>query len=145
MFQDQLSEEEMRRRKYRNLVRNSERQWLLQIQMKQMQSDNPYVDDYYFNRFQQENRTFAPSVAAVALPSLRRKQRHGVSALPTHAPFCLVLLFLSLFPCAEAPVPLILPSDSVLRLNHDKEYVPRIDGENALGLGTRGMLAFLHA
>jgi hypothetical protein len=30
-------------------------------------------------------------------------------------------------------VPLILPSDSVLRLNHDREYVPRIDGENALG------------
>lgn len=30
-------------------------------------------------------------------------------------------------------MPLILPSDSVLRLNHDKEYVPRIDGENALG------------
>jgi hypothetical protein len=31
---------------------------MLQIQMKQMQSDNPYVDDFYFNTYQREHRRF---------------------------------------------------------------------------------------
>lgn len=35
-------------------MRNSERQWLLQIQMKQMQSENPYVDDFYYNTYVQQ-------------------------------------------------------------------------------------------
>ena len=32
---------------YNNLMTASEKQWLISIQLKQMYSDNPYVDDYY--------------------------------------------------------------------------------------------------
>lgn len=35
--------------KYNNLMTESEKKWLVKIQAKIMQSDNPYVDDFYFH------------------------------------------------------------------------------------------------
>ena len=32
---------------YNNLMTQSEKEWIISIQMKQMTTDKPYIDDYY--------------------------------------------------------------------------------------------------
>jgi DNA topoisomerase 2-associated protein PAT1 len=40
-------------KKYNNLMTYSEKQWLVKVQLKQLQTDNPYLDDFYFQAFAQ--------------------------------------------------------------------------------------------
>jgi len=53
---------------YNNLMAEREKRWLISIQAKQMHSDNPYVDNFYFNAF---NRKRA------AMMQAQRGQRGG--------------------------------------------------------------------
>lgn len=114
-------------------MRNSERQWLLQIQMKQMQSDNPYIDDFYYNQYMQQL-----AMAGLGM-CWKGEEKSGIKKEKELAQRCLEfsssalgLSFVSR--PAAAPTQVILPSDSVLRINHRLgEYVPRVDTANALG------------
>eukprot|EP00126_Sphaerothecum_destruens_P011161 Sdes_comp20868_c0_seq1m17776 len=40
-----------RSNRYANLMRDSEKQFLMKIQMSQLQTENPYVDDFYFQQY----------------------------------------------------------------------------------------------
>ena len=54
---------------YNNLMAESEKRWLISIQARQMHSDNPYVDNFYFNAFNRKR--------AAMMQSQRRQPQQG--------------------------------------------------------------------
>lgn len=38
-----------KRKSYNNLMTAADKQWLIKIQLKQLQTDNPYLDDFYYH------------------------------------------------------------------------------------------------
>lgn len=47
-FYDDEHESLSNRDPYANLMTQREREWIIKIQLMQLHTDNPYIDDYYF-------------------------------------------------------------------------------------------------
>eukprot|EP00053_Salpingoeca_punica_P015197 m.139165 g.139165 ORF g.139165 m.139165 type:complete len:585 (+) comp16650_c2_seq1:769-2523(+) len=79
-------------RKYNNLMTHSEKQWLVKIQLKQLQTENPYLDDFYFQTYTQrrvremqmlaaaEGRPVMPVVVPNTLPGAEPHPLHSSSS-----------------------------------------------------------------
>lgn len=82
---------------YNNLMSESEKQWLIKIQSKQMYSDNPYVDDFYAHALIRkragqmrmaaaQNGLAPPQIHTPHVPAPRTKQRDPAHTKPEYTP-----------------------------------------------------------